>query len=61
MYDEKCYGVCPLVGRPILLVKDPSLVRQIYVKDFNHFVDREGIQYIYFLFDLPLVATYKIL
>ena len=44
MYDEKCYGVCPLVGRPILVVKDPSLVRQIYVKDFNHFVDRDGIQ-----------------
>ena len=42
MYDEKCYGVCPLVGRPILVLKDPSLVKQISVKDFHHFVDRNS-------------------
>ena len=42
MYDEKCYGVCPLVGRPILVLKDPELVKQISVKDFHHFVDRNS-------------------
>ena len=42
MYGEKCYGVCPLVGRPILVLKDPALVKQISVKDFHHFVDRNS-------------------
>ena len=42
MYDEKCYGVCPMVGRPILVLKDPAIVKQIFVKDFHHFVDRNS-------------------
>lgn len=28
------------VMRPILIVRDPKLVRQIFIKDFQHFVDR---------------------
>ena len=42
MYEEKCYGVCPLIGRPILVLKDPSLVKLIFVKDFHHFIDRNS-------------------
>ena len=42
MYYEKCYGVCPMVGRPILVLKDPAMVKQICVKDFHHFVDRNS-------------------
>ena len=42
MYDEKCYGVCPMFGRPILVLKDPAMVKQIFVKDFHHFVDRNS-------------------
>ena len=42
MYEEKCYGVCPLVGRPILVLKDTAMVKQLLVKDFHHFVDRNS-------------------
>lgn len=38
-------SVQPIVGiygitRPMLIVRDPALVRQIFVKDFAHFTDR---------------------
>ena len=42
MAGEKCYGVCPLFGRPILFLKDPAMIKQFFVKDFEHFVDRNS-------------------
>jgi len=38
--DEKVYGTY-LLGKPVLNINDPELIRHIMVKDFNHFVDRE--------------------
>ena len=38
--DEKVYGTY-LLGKAVLNIKDPELIRHIMVKDFNHFVDRE--------------------
>ena len=29
-----------LLGKPALSINDPELLKQIQVKDFNHFVDR---------------------
>ncbi len=38
---ERFYGTYALPScSPILVVRDPELVRDICVKDFNHFVDR---------------------
>lgn len=37
------YGVL----RPMLLVRDPELVRHILVKDFNSFTDRGAVQLIF--------------
>ena len=31
-----------MFGRPILVLKDPAMVKQIFVKDFHHFVDRNS-------------------
>ena len=42
MAGERCYGVCPLFGRPILFLKDPAMIKQFFVKDFEHFVDRNS-------------------
>ena len=42
MTGEKCYGVCPLFGRPILVLKDPAMIKKVLVKDFEHFVDRNS-------------------
>ena len=38
--DEKVYGTY-LLGKAVLNINDPELIRHIMVKDFNHFVDRE--------------------
>lgn len=37
------------VTRPMLLVRDPELLRLIMIKDFNHFTDRELYIFIYFI------------
>jgi len=37
--DEKYYGTY-LFGRPVLIINDPEIMKQIMVKDFNHFIDR---------------------
>ena len=31
-----------MFGSPVVVIGDPELVKQILVKDFNHFVDRMG-------------------
>ena len=36
----KYYGVY-FLGMPALTIRDPELIRQILVKDFDHFVDRQ--------------------
>ena len=38
--DEKVFGTY-LLGKAVLNINDPELIRQIMVRDFNHFVDRE--------------------
>ena len=35
------YGIY-LLARPSLIVRDPDLIKQITIKDFEHFVDRNG-------------------
>ena len=37
--NEKCYGWF-LFGKPVLGINDMSILKNIQVKDFNHFVDR---------------------
>ena len=37
----KCYGTYVL-NQPILMVCDPEMVKQIFVKDFNNFIDRQS-------------------
>lgn len=37
--DEPFVGIYALF-RPLLLVRDPELIRSILVKDFSHFADR---------------------
>ena len=32
-----------LLGKPALSINDPELLKQIQVKDFNHFVDRNEV------------------
>ena len=39
--DEKIYGIFSVM-KPSLVVKDPEIVRHIFVKDFNSFTDRES-------------------
>ena len=38
--DEKVVGIYTL-HQPVMVVNDPDMARQILVKDFNHFVDRD--------------------
>jgi len=38
--NEKIFGVF-LFGKPIFVVNDLDLLKNIFVKDFNHFVDRQ--------------------
>ncbi len=38
-YDVSIYGKY-FMTRPQLMVKDPEIARQILVKDFDHFTDR---------------------
>ena len=39
--EEKCYGVYQGTD-PVLVLKDPEMVKQFLVKDFHHFVDRSS-------------------
>ena len=41
LYEDKCYGVYQGAD-PILVLKDPEMVKQFLVKDFPHFVDRSS-------------------
>lgn len=36
------YGGVYLLTTPLLLVRDPELIKHIFIKDFNHFVDHQG-------------------
>ena len=38
--EEKIVGIYS-VHQPVMVVNDPELARQLLVKDFNHFVDRD--------------------
>eukprot|EP00092_Neocalanus_flemingeri_P027017 GFUD01029298.1.p1 GENE.GFUD01029298.1~~GFUD01029298.1.p1 ORF type:complete len:533 (-),score=113.68 GFUD01029298.1:42-1544(-) len=38
--SEKIYGIYSIM-KPTLVIKDPEIVRQIFVKDFNSFTDRD--------------------
>jgi len=38
--EEKIYGIYSIM-KPALVIKDPEIVRQIFVKDFNSFTDRD--------------------
>lgn len=40
MREEKMYGTFAITGHQLVL-QDPELIRQVLVKDFNHFVDRQ--------------------
>ena len=40
--DEKVYGWF-LFGKPCLAIRDPNILKNIQVKDFNHFVDRNEV------------------
>lgn len=46
--DEPFIGIYSIF-RPILLLRDPVLIRQILIKDFSHFTDRGKSQHIYML------------
>ena len=37
--DEKYFGWF-LLGKPVLAINDVNIIKQIQVKDFDHFVDR---------------------
>ena len=39
-FNAKVYGLY-LNNRPVLVVNDPDIAKQIMVKDFNNFVDRQ--------------------
>lgn len=46
-YNElgsKPYGGTVDFGKPGLLIKDPELIKQVLVKDFDHFVDRRKME-----------------
>merc|ERR1712110_8109 len=38
--EEKVVGIY-IINQPTMIVQDPDMARQILVKDFNHFVDRD--------------------
>ena len=54
MYEEKCYGVYQGAD-PILVLKDPEMVKQFLVKDFHHFVDRSSRKAIEQFFNLDTI------
>ena len=37
------YGIY-FLSSTVLMIKDPDLIRQITIKDFDHFVDRNGVR-----------------
>lgn len=37
---DRRFGGVYMFTRPLLILKDPDLIRRIYTKDFQHFVDR---------------------
>ena len=42
--SEKYFGYF-LFGKPVLAITDVNLLKQIMVKDFDHFVDRESAEF----------------
>nr|CAD7444537.1 unnamed protein product [Timema bartmani] len=38
--EGKPYGGIFMITSPALLVRDPEIIKQVFVKDFDHFVDR---------------------
>ena len=40
-FPNQLYGIY-LLGKPILVLRDIELVRSVMVRDFAHFVDRNG-------------------
>nr|CAD7194492.1 unnamed protein product [Timema douglasi] len=38
--EGKPYGGIFTITSPVLLVRDPEIIKQVFVKDFDHFVDR---------------------
>lgn len=51
--DEPFIGIYSIF-RPILLLRDPELIRQILIKDFSYFTDRGKSQSMHFLRNLDL-------
>lgn len=47
--DDKIYGIF-WCGMPMIVIKDPELVKQVFVKDFHNFVDRESAAATDFIF-----------
>ncbi len=53
MRGEKMYGAFTL-GSPGLVVNDPDIIKQILVKDFGSFVDRQNMRFdTFFNDDIP--------
>nr|CAD7424993.1 unnamed protein product [Timema monikensis] len=38
--EGKPYGGIFMITSPVLLVRDPEIIKQVFVKDFDHFIDR---------------------
>lgn len=38
--NEPFVGIYNLFGRPVLLIRDPELIRSVIIKDFSYFTDR---------------------
>nr|CAD7255715.1 unnamed protein product [Timema shepardi] len=38
--EGKPYGGIFTITSPVLLVRDPEIIKQVFVKDFDHFIDR---------------------
>lgn len=37
--DVRFFGIYELFGRPVYVIRDPELAKQIFVRDFDHFVN----------------------